>query len=54
MRCEADETVTVTVDGVEKTVNTSISSLDGANPRTNVSVVLVVPPGKEIRCHTDW
>ncbi len=54
MRCEADETVTVTVDGNSKTVYTYRSSLDGANPRTNVSVTLVVPSGKTIRCNTDW
>ncbi|WP_407447511.1 hypothetical protein [Fibrobacter sp.] len=54
MRCEADEQVTVTVDGASKTVYTYRSSLDGANPRTNVSVTLVVPSGKTIRCNTDW
>ncbi len=54
MRCEADEQVTVTVNGASKTVYTYRSSLDGANPRTNVSVTLVVPSGKTIRCNTDW
>lgn len=54
LRCKADENVTVQVDCADATVTTSLSTIGDAAPTGQNSVILVVPTGKKISCHTNW
>lgn len=55
MRCKSTSgEVNITVDGAIKTITGTLNSVEGAAPRTDVSVEVVIPVGKSIQCHTDW
>lgn len=56
LRCRADVDVMISVDGSEKKIAASenLANVDGANPRTNVAVNLIVSDGKSIFCKTEW
>lgn len=54
LRCEADASTTVTINNNQVTISTSLSSVNGVNPRPTVYANVIVPTGKTIRCMTDW
>lgn len=54
LRCEADASTTVTINNNQVTISTSLSSVNGVNPRPTVYANVIVPSGKTIRCMTDW
>ncbi len=54
LRCKANVETEVLVEGKSVTIGTSLNSVDGANPRTNVYVTLIVPENKSIFCKAEW
>ena len=54
LRCRADVETVVLVNGESKTIGTYLNSVDGASPRTNVYVALIVPENESIFCTADW
>ena len=54
LRCRADVETEVLVDGKSVTIGTYLNSVDGANPRTEIYVALIVPENTSIFCKIEW
>ena len=54
LACEASTPTTVTVDGVEATIGTSLNNVGNAKPTAQNTVILIVPEGATISCKTRW
>lgn len=54
LACQASTATTVTVDGVEATIGTSLNNVGNAKPTAQNTVILIVPEGATISCFTRW
>ena len=54
LRCRADAETAVLVDGKSVTIGTFLNNVEGANPRTNIYVALIVPENTSVFCKTEW